>query len=309
MNTVKVYSPATIANLGSGFDLLGLAVAAPGDIVTATRTPEKKLTFILETKTANLPEDHRNVTYHVAQKIYDILRPDTGVEIRLQKNIPASSGMGGSAASSAAAACAMNWLFDAPFSREELLPFAIAGELLASGSPHADNVAPALFGGLCLLSPGDKTEAIQLPVNKKFHWILVHPELECDTRQMRALLPKTLSLTTHTRQSGLLATLLTGLWLENDAWVGRGMSDLIAEPARSACIPGFSEVRAAALTKGALGFGISGSGPALFALTDSFDAAVEIADCMQKAFLTEAGLESRQYISPVNTEGTVLLDK
>ena len=207
MDQVKVYSPATIANLGPGFDLLGLAIEAPGDTLHARRIPQKKLVFLSDPAFPELPGDHRNVCVHVAQKIYDILRPDCGVEMRLTKQIPLGSGMGGSAASSVAAACAINWLFDTPFSKEELLPFAMEGERLASGSTHADNVAPALFGGLCLLSPGDRTEVIPLPVPKKIAWCVVHPDYRCDTRLMRDILPATLPLATHIRQAGLLATL------------------------------------------------------------------------------------------------------
>ncbi len=308
MDIVTVFSPATLANLGAGFDLLGIAVEAPGDIVTAVKSSKKNLSFIMESGGKDLPADHRNVAFHVAQNIFDILRPDHGVEIRLKKNIPTGSGMGGSAASSVAAACAMNWLFDSPFSKEDLLPFAMEGERLAAGQAHADNVAPALFGGLCLLSPGDKMEVIQLPVSKKLFWILVHPELKCDTRNMRSLLPKNLPLSTHTRQAGFLATLITGILNNDPAMVGRGMVDLIAEPSRASCIPGFIEVRAAALTAGALGFGISGSGPTVFALSGNKLTATHIGLAMQNAFLTEVGLESQIYISPVNTIGTRQLD-
>lgn len=308
MNKATVFSPATLANLGSGFDLLGLAINEPGDTVHAKKINEKKIIFLSDPNFPNLPKDHNNVVYHVAQTIYDIVRPDFGIEISLQKGIPESSGMGGSAASSTAAAFAVNCLLDTPFSKEELLPFAIEGERLASGSPHADNVAPALFGGLCLLSPGNKTEVIHLPVSKKIFWILVHPEIKCNTRKMREILPKEISLATHIRQSGLLATLVSGFFLENEEWISRGMIDLIAEPNRAAHILGFDEVRLAALNARAAGFGISGSGPSVFAISNDRATAELIADAMQQAFLTTASLKSQKYISTINTKGTFLLE-
>jgi len=307
-DNITVTAPATIANLGAGFDLLGLAMEAPCDTITASRLSVQKLEFVSDPAFPELPLDTRNVAFYVAKKVYDAISPDTGAEIRLIKKIPPGSGMGGSAASAAAAAVAINTLFGSPFSREELLPFVVQGERLASGSPHADNAAPALLGGLCLLSPGKQMEVLRLPVSERFYWTVVLPACECNTREMRNLLPKMLSLATHTMQAGCLATLVSGLITGQSEWVSRGLHDLIAEPVRAIHIPGFAQVREAALDCGALGCSISGSGPAMFAVADTANTAGTIADAMQQAF-REAGLASNAHISPVNTKGTLCTEQ
>lgn len=306
MNEATAFAPATIANLGPGFDLLGLAIEQPGDTIRVKRIPEKKVVFVSDPAFPELPSDRRNVVYHVAQRLYDIIRPECGIEVHLVKKIPVASGMGGSAAGSAAAACAVNHLFNSPFTREQLLPFTMEGEEVASGSRHADNVAPALLGGLCLLSPGPELKIIRMPVANTLYWVVVHPEHRLDTRSMRKILPRTLPLETHTHQAGLLATLLTGLMHGNEEWIARGSSDLIAEPVRAAHIPGFVAVKKAATAAGAIGCGISGSGPAVFAITADAGSAAAVGQAMQQAFQKMGGLTSQTYISPVNTAGTVV---
>lgn len=302
--SITVTAPVTVANLGAGFDLLGLALDIPGDTIIATPIPEKILRFTSDPAFPELPSDDQNVAFHVGKKVFDAISPASGAHLQLIKKIPPGSGMGGSAASCAAAAVSVNALFGNVFSRQELLPFAVHGERLASGSPHADNVAPALLGGLCLLSPGKQMEVLQLPIHEGFYWSVVLPAFACNTREMRELLPKMLSLATHTLQAGCLASLVAGLLTGQSEWVSRGLHDLIAEPARASRIPGFARVREAALDAGALGCGISGSGPALFALSDSKITADQAASAMQEAF-HQAGLISASYVSGVSLHGTL----
>ncbi len=304
MDKVKVSAPATLSNIGPGFDLLGLALDTPSDVIVAEKIKEKKIEFILSSPFATIPADHRNVAYHVATQLHHTLQPAWGVRLILEKQIAPGSGLGGSAASSVAAAVAVNALADNPLSQKELLPFILAGEKLAAGSAHADNAAPSLLGGVCLCLNGD---VMQLPVKNHFYWIAVHPHFILETRAMRAILPSDISLAAHTAQSGVLSLLIAGLLTGNAEWVAYGLHDAIVEPLRARHIPGFSVVRAAALAAGALGCSVSGSGPSLFAVADTKLRANKVLLAMQDAFFTTVNLKSDGYISKINKKGAQII--
>lgn len=307
--SVKVYAPATIANVGPGFDILGLAIDAPGDIITATRTEEKGVSFRIKHDITGLPNGKKNVAAHVASCILDVFNPPFGISLILDKKMPLGSGLGSSGASCAAAACAVNALLPSPLPRHELVAFAAEGERLATGSAHADNVAPSLLGGICLIRSYDPLEVIELPYNNCFYWVVVHPQLVIKTRDARRALPKTIPLTTALKQSGNLATLITGLESGNAHLVANALIDEIAEPVRSSLIPGYDVIKQSALESGAIGFSISGSGPSVFAIAATLDDASRIAKVIESGFARHADVACDIYCSRINPKGAIILEQ
>lgn len=305
---VRIFAPATIANVGAGFDVLGLALEQPGDIVIAKRTQEPGLTFQLDASATPVPGDNTNVAAHVAALMLTELNPPFGVAMTLQKNMPIGSGLGSSGASCAAAVMAVNELLDQPLQRMDLIRFAVEGERLASGFPHADNVAPSILGGVCLIRSYQPLDIIQLPIHRPFYWVAVHPHLIVHTKTARDLLPKTVTLLEATEQWGNLGALVTGLITGDADILRRSFCDVIAEPVRAPLIPGFMEAKQAALTAGAIGFSISGSGPSVFAVTESKAIADVVAHAIQRAFRQTANVDSDIYLSHMNMQGAKVLE-
>lgn len=300
---VKVFAPASIGNIGAGFDVLGAAIAAPGDIVIAKRTTTPGLTFTLHKSSTSVPDSKNNVAAHVAQLLLDEMQPPFGIALTLQKKMPVGSGLGSSGASCAAAAVAVNALLLKPLAKEDLLRFAVEGEAIASGAPHADNVAPSLLGGICLIRSYHPMDVIKLPIINNLFWIVVHPHMIIETRAARGVLPTSLPLSVTTEQMGNLGGLIIGLTTGNATLTGKSMHDNIAEPARRKLIPGFDAVKEAALNAGALGFSISGSGPSVFAIATNLTIAKNIARVIKKTFLQTSGLTCDVYISKINQHG------
>lgn len=305
--TSRAFAPATIANLGSGFDVLGLALEAPGDYAVAIRQKAPGLTFGLVCDFPGVPaEPKRNVAAHVARLFLEEMKPSFGAHLILHKVMPISSGLGSSAASSVAAVVALNDLLPRPLRKPELLRFALEGERLAAGFPHADNAAPSLFGGVSLVLAEDPLEIVALPFVNTIFWVVVHPHCAVRTEAARRLIPKTLPLATAVRQwahvGGLTAALATG----DPKLAGRSIEDAVAEPVRAALIPGFEAVKTAAFLAGATGCTISGSGPSMFAIAASAAAARRIGAAMAEAFRNAAGLSSDVHISRINEVGAVV---
>jgi homoserine kinase len=232
-----------------------------------------------------------------------------GFSVSLKKGIPLSSGMGGSAASAVAAVVAANELLDRSLSREALLPFALAGEAVASGSVHGDNVAPCLFGGLVLALPEpahgsehSNLKIVQVPVPDGIVCILVHPEMRIETREARAILRPELPLRSHIQQSACLSGFLAGCYQKDLGLIRAFLRDELIEPQRARLIPGFSELKRLALENGALGFSISGAGPSVFAWAENRDSAQKIEHALVKVF-KENGLASQSWVSPVMPQG------
>lgn len=305
---VHVYAPATISNVGPGFDILGIAIDNPGDRVTAEVREQPGLVFSLQGLHTTMPDDYQNVAAHVARLMLQTFNPPFGVALTLHKQMPIGSGLGSSGASAAAAAFAINALLPKPLSKADLIPFAMAGEQLASGSAHADNVAPALLGGMCLIRSYDPLDVIKIPVKNSLYWIVAHPHIVVLTQAARDLLPKTVPLSALVAQSSNLGGLLTGLITGDKILVAKSLQDVIIEPVRATLIPAFDQVKKAALQAGALAFSISGSGPSVFAVAATRAAAKKIATHIKKSFATEACIDCDIYISRINTEGTKLLD-
>ncbi|MBI5216522.1 MAG: homoserine kinase [Ignavibacteriae bacterium] len=304
---VTVFAPATVANLGSGYDVFGVAIHAPGDIVVAERTKEEGLTFSVQSKKKTVPSTTKNVAAHVATLLLEEVRPPFGVRMVLNKLMPVGSGLGSSAASSVASVVAVNELLPKQLKRRDLLRFAVEGERLASGSPHADNVAPSLLGGVCLIRSYNPLDVVQIPMKKSPVWVVVHPHVIVRTEEARNILPKQIPLRQAVHQWGNVSGLTVGLMDGDIKLIGKCVEDVIVEPVRSKLIPAFDEVKQAALESGATGCSISGSGPSMFAVAYSIKQAKEIGKAMSNEFRKVAGVKSEIYISITNVEGATMM--
>lgn len=307
---IKAFAPATVANVACGFDVLGFAIHGLGDYITASFSdkPGLRITSISGDE-GKLPKEIEKNTAGLA--VLSLLKKagyenETGIELDIEKKMPLGSGLGSSAASSAAAVFAVNELLGNPFSRNDLLPFAVEGELAASGTAHADNVAAALIGGFILVKTHQPPDVISLNTPDKLHCTIIHPEIEIQTKNSRKILKKQVLLEKAVTQWGNLGSLIAGLYTNDYDLIGRSLHDEIIEPVRSVLIPGFSEMQKAALDHGALGCSISGSGPSLFALSQSQDQAEEIGKAMGSV-LKSIGLEYNLHISKINTEGASVI--
>ena len=308
MKKVKVAAPATVANVCCGFDILGFAVDAPCDevILTLTDTPGVTMKSITGDG-GRLPlEAGKNTASVAVQSYLNAIHESTGVEIELIKKLPLGSGMGSSAASAAAALVAINALFDDRLSRSELIVHAMESERIACGSAHADNVAPSLLGGFVLVRGYAPLDVIKVPIKAKLFCTLAHPHLELKTEDSRKVLKPTISLKDAITQNGNTAGLMVGLMSEDYELIGRSLHDVIAEPIRSLFIPGFDQVRNLCKEAGALGCGISGSGPTMFALSKDQHTAEKVGQVL-KAHFAKNNLNSDSHVSQINLDGAKII--
>lgn len=309
METVTVFAPASVANLGPGFDVLGVAVDGLGDWVTARILPRPGVVIeAIEGDDGRLSLDPTCNTCGIAaaEALKLIGMPEIGIGLRVRKGLPLGSGLGSSGASAAASAWAANVLLGQPLSKNDLLHACLVAEAGVSGW-HADNVGPSLFGGFVLVRSYDPLDVIELPTPYGLTFVLVTPDFELPTREARAAVPATLSIKQHIANSGNLAALIAALFGGSPMLLGRAMQDAIVEPARAPLIPGFAQVKAAALAAGALACSISGAGPTLFALTDDSAHAHLIASAMQASFREHASLSSRAHVARVDDAGARLV--
>jgi homoserine kinase len=308
MKTVKAFAPATVANVSCGFDVFGFAVEAPGDEVILTLKSEPGVVVKkIEGDGGRLPlEAEKNTASVAVLSFLKALNRQDGVEVILKKNLPLGSGMGSSAASAAAALVGINHLLGEPFDRKALLPFAMEAERVACGSAHADNVAPSLLGGFVLIRGYEPLDVVNIPTPENLFCTLVHPHLELKTSDSRQVLRASISLKDAITQWGNIAGLVAGLMKPDYALIGRSLKDVIAEPVRSLLIPGFDIIKEKAVEAGALGCGISGSGPTIFALSTERSVAQKVGKTIQEQF-SKLKLDSEIYISKINTEGAKVL--
>jgi len=300
---VTAFAPATVANVGSGFDVLGFAVERPGDTVEARRREGGGVRLLEVTgDDGRLPRGADNTAVVAARCLQEKLGEPFGVDLVLHKGMPLASGLGSSAASAAAALYAVNRLAGDPLTAQELLPYALAAERVASGAGHADNAAPALMGGFVLIRSTAPLDLVRLPVPDGLAVALLSPDVEIPTEAARRILRKQIPLADAVSQWGNLAALVASLYAGDLALMGRSLGDLIAEPVRAVLIPGFAAVREAALEAGAIGCSISGAGPAVFALAASVATAEAVAEAMRQAF-ADAGLTAAAYVSEINRTG------
>lgn len=302
---IKAFAPASIGNIGVGFDILGLALERPGDEVVARKsdTPGLRIAKITG-HGGKLPyEPEKNTAGVAAQRFLEhIGEPDRGIELDIHKKMPLGSGLGSSAASAVAAVLAVSELLRTGLNKRDLLPFACQGEQLASGSFHADNVAPSLLGGIILIRDNATLDVHRLHVPRGLYIAVVYPQLEVLTKAARAILKPEVPLAAYVRQSANVAGFIVGLFNGDIGLVGRSLRDDIIEPQRAGLITGFYDVKEAALAEGALGSSISGAGPSVFALCANSLVAENAGAAMQRAFARH-GVESEVFLSAVNQEG------
>ncbi len=307
MKELKIFSPATIANISCGFDVLGLALDSVGDEMTVRKVPEKgvKITKIIGQK---LPlETHKNVAGVAVLAMLAELETNVGFEIEIDKRIKPGSGIGSSAASSAGAVWAINKLLGDPFSTADLVRFAMEGERLASGVAHADNVAPALLGGFTLVRSYDPLDVLPIHTPDELFVTVIHPQIEIKTSDARDILTTKVPLKEAIKQWGNVGGLISGLYTEDFDLIGRSLKDHIIEPIRSILIPAFDTVKEQSLKSGALGCGISGSGPSIFALSKGEKTALKVAEAMRSVY-KKVGIDYDIHVSKINKKGIKILE-
>lgn len=306
---IRVFAPATVANVSCGFDILGFALHEPGDEIYLEKNKTGKL--VIEDIIGDggmLPREvGKNTASAVIRNILDHLKVKDGFNIVLHKKMPLGSGLGSSAASSVAGAYAINAVLGSPLSTDELLRFTMQGESVACGSEHADNVAPSLFGGFVLIRSYDPLDVIQIPTPDNLYATVIHPQIEIKTKDAREILKKEIQLKSAIKQWGNVGGIISGLFLSDYELIGRSMQDHIIEPIRSILIPGYNEVKRAALDAGVLGGGISGSGPSIFALSEGESTGIRAGEKMYEAF-RKIGVESDIYVSKINKEGPKIIE-
>jgi len=304
-DSIQVFAPATVANVVCGFDVLGFAVNEPGDEVIMRVTDKPGITISKITgDNGRLPLDPAKNTVSVSVQHYlkSIDRVDIGLDIELHKKMPIGSGLGSSSASTVAGLFAAKTLLGDETDVAKLLPFAMKGEEMACGHGHADNVAPALMGGFVLIRSYEPLDVIRLPHPKGLSCAIVFPDVDVPTREARQIIRDKIYMKDAVTQWGNIAGLVSGLFMNDIDLIGRSMKDILVEPVRSMLIPDFYKMREMAMEMGAVSFGISGSGPSVFAFTKSEGEAKQIAQKLQK-HLAAAGIGSNIYVSDINDQG------
>src|SRR5476649_1041463 len=304
-NSIQVFAPATVANVVCGFDVLGFAVNEPGDEVIMRVI--KKPGIIISKITGDhgrLPLDPAKNTVSVSVEHYlkSVGRTDVGLDIELHKKMPIGSGLGSSSASTVAGLFAIKTLLGDDADPATLLPFAMKGEEMACGHGHADNVAPALLGGFVLIRSYDPLEVVRLPHPAGLYCAIVFPNVDVPTREAREIIRNKILMKDAVTQWGNIAGLVSGLFMQDIDLMGRSMKDILIEPVRSMLIPDFYRMRKMAMDLGAVSFGISGSGPSVFAFTKDEETAKQITQKLQK-HLTSINIGSNIYVSDINDKG------
>ena len=300
-DTISIKSPATIANLVCGFDILGLALEEPYDIMTLEKTdqPGLEIVHVDDHGLPTVPE--QNVSGAALLAMMEELKDVPKWKLTIDKRIKPGSGLGSSAASAAGAVFAANKLLGSPFGNEDLIRFAMFGEKVASGVKHADNITPCLLGGVTLIRSIHPLDIISLSAPELFI-TLVHPQIEVRTADARQILKKEVPLKQAIKQWGNIAGLVAGLMQGDHALIGRSLEDVIIEPVRSILIPGFEETKSRSLEAGALGGGISGSGPSIFMLSKDEKTAAAVEQEMKKVY-SAIGIEYKTYMTKLNMKG------
>ena len=306
MNEIKLFSPATVANVACGFDVLGFCLDTVGDDMVI-RKVDKKGIRIIHIEGFDLPyETESNVAGVSALAMYNALNLDFGFEIEIYKRIKPGSGIGSSAASAVGSVFGMNELLNRPFNKTQLTEFAIKGEALASKCEHADNLAPAMFGGFTLVKSVSPLQILEIPSPEDLHAVIIHPQIEIKTSEARAILPKEISLSNAINQWANFGSLIHGLHTNDYHLIKASLHDSVVEPYRSKLIPHYHEVKEAALQAGALGSGISGSGPSIFSLCKGIEVAKAIAKSMNEVY-TKTNIAFDVHVSKINPAGIKII--
>lgn len=305
---IKVFAPATVANVACGFDVLGFAIDKPGDELLMEITQEKGVVIVdIEGDNGVLPRNPKKNSATVAIQDYlDFIQADFGCKIWLKKMMPSGSGLGSSAASAVAGVFAINMLCNEKLTKNELMPFLLNAEKAACDAAIADNVAASLFGGFILVRSYEPLDILQIPVPEDLWCAVINPHVIVLTKDAREILPKEIPLAHSLRQSANVGGMMVGLLRGDYELIGRSLVDYIAEPYRSKLIPGFYEMKNAAINAGALGASISGSGPSVFALCHGKEIAYQVGDSM-KNIMNTMNIGADVYVSKVNNQGPKVL--
>lgn len=305
-NEIKIFSPATVANVSCGFDVLGFCLDTIGDIMVVRKT-EKKGISITKIVGYDLPLDvTKNVAGVSALAMIADAQPDFGFEMEIYKNIKPGSGIGSSSSSAVGSVFAINELLGRPYNKTQVTDFAMKGEALASGSEHADNLAPGIFGGFTLVKSTSPLEILQLPTPKDIYATIIHPQIEIKTSDARAILPKTFPLKDVITQWANLGSFVHAMHTCDYGLLKRSLHDVIIEPHRNRLIPHFEAVKMAALEHGALGVGISGAGPSIYTLSKGIENAKNVEKAMQEVY-SKTPIAFETYVSRINTDGIKIL--
>ena len=308
LDFIKIFAPATVANVSCGFDSIGFAVDNMGDEMTFLKTSKKGITIKNITGAQGLSLDpSKNVAGIVALAMLREYSVDFGIEITMNKGFSPGSGLGSSAASSAGAAFGVNQLLNKPFSNLELTKFAMLGEKIACGAPIADNVAAVIFGGFILIRSYEPLDVIKLPVPKDLRLVAIHPQIEIKTKDAREVLPDQIPLSIAVKQWANVGGLISGLYTKDYKLISNSLIDEIVEPKRKHFIPYFDLVKEEALNAGALGAGISGSGPTIFSLCEGDSIVENVYKAIKKAYKNK-NVDFRLFSSKINTEGIKILE-
>lgn len=306
MNEIKIFSPATVANVSCGFDVLGFCLDTIGDEMIIRKIDQKGI-FISHVEGFDLPyKTSLNVAGVSALAMYETLDIDFGFEIEIYKIIKPGSGIGSSAASAVGSVFGMNELIGKPFNKTQLIEFAIKGEALASKCEHADNLAPALFGGFTLVKSVSPLKILEIPSPDNLYATIIHPQIEIKTAEARAILPKQVNMSDAITQWANVGSLIHALHTNDYDLVKNSLHDAIVEPYRSKLIPYFDDVKQVALHAGALGCGISGSGPSIFSLCEGEDMANKVSDAIKEVY-NKTAIEFDMYVSRINKDGVKVI--
>jgi homoserine kinase len=306
MNQIKIFSPATVANVSCGYDAMGFALESLGDQMVFTQT-EAKGVKISKIEGANLPFDaDKNVVGVVAKQLLEDSNANFGLDIQIFKNFKPGSGLGSSAASASGTAFAVNTLLDNKYNKLELTQFAMQGEVTACGSAIADNVAACLYGGFILVRSYNPLDIVSIPTPGELIATVIHPQIEIKTADARQVVPDTIPVKTAVAQWANVGGLISGLHTKDFNLIGRSLVDYVAEPKRKELIPHFDEVKQSVLKAGALGVGISGSGPTIFALSKGENTAQKVANAMDEVYVN-SGIAYNIYVSRISYKGVHLV--
>ena len=302
---IAAFAPGSVSNVGPGFDVLGFALAEPGDIVGAEAGDAPGVEIVaIEGDSGGLSHDpRRNTAGAAVEALLSRLGTIRGVRLHIHKGLPLASGIGSSGASAVAALVATNELLGRPAPLDVLLDCAMAGEIAGCGSAHPDNVAPALYGGFVLARSARPADLVRLPVPDGLSCALLHPHVAIETGSARRLLGESVPLTAAVRQWANVGALVAGLFRNDLSLISRALEDHVAEPRRAHLVPGLERVKQAAKAAGALGCGLSGSGPSIFALCESPEVAATVGAAMREAFGAASGVSTDLWTSPVGAPG------
>lgn len=303
MDKIKIFAPATIANVGPGYDIFGLALEHIGDTIEMSWRDDQQIQIAPLEGFPEIPvAASENIAGIVVQEMLRNQTIQRGLNIRIHKNVMPGSGLGSSGSSAAGAAFALNELLDKPYTTTELIQFAMLGEKATSGKAHADNVAASLLGGFTVIKGYNPLQIFNIPFPKNLHIAVVHPQIEVKTSDSKKVLKKELGLDAVIQQCGNIAGLVAGLMSNDFKLIGASMNDLIAEPIRSFLIPGYHQAKQLALENGAIGCSISGSGPSIFAFTEG-KAKTEAIAKLLSGFYDQLEIENKAYCSAINEKG------